>query len=89
MIIIFFPFTELRRAGLSIQKRAIRTKEQARGVRNNALFKIKESEVSVPDPYRNSSFIYYCCRSCTPSSRVSLGKKRKIVKFALGFVIDT
>ncbi|XP_058793688.1 glycerol-3-phosphate acyltransferase 1, mitochondrial isoform X2 [Phymastichus coffea] len=63
---------ELKRAGLSIQKRAARNKEQARAVRNNSLFRIKETEITVADPTRNMSFLYYCCSSCTPASRDSL-----------------
>ncbi|OXU29518.1 hypothetical protein TSAR_003830 [Trichomalopsis sarcophagae] len=63
---------ELRRAGLSVQKRAVKNKEQARIIRNNSLFRIKESEISIADPTKSSSFTYYCCSSCTPASRDSL-----------------
>ncbi|XP_014222103.1 glycerol-3-phosphate acyltransferase 1, mitochondrial isoform X2 [Trichogramma pretiosum] len=64
--------TELRRAGLAMRNRAAKSKEIARAVRSSSLYQIKETEITVPDPAKNSSFVYYCCGRCTPQSRDSL-----------------
>jgi hypothetical protein len=64
-------FSDLQRAGSLFQKKAIKNKEIARAIRNNALFRIKESEILIDDSFQNTSSLYYCCSSCTPTSRVS------------------
>ena len=52
----------------------MRDKEQARKVRENSLFEIKESEPFTYTIKEKSLLLHYCCRSCTPSSRVSFCK---------------
>lgn len=51
-------------------KKKLQDKEQARKVRENSLFQIKETEPLVPTVTESSLFLHYCCSSCTPSSRV-------------------
>ncbi|XP_043469028.1 glycerol-3-phosphate acyltransferase 1, mitochondrial isoform X1 [Leptopilina heterotoma] len=65
----------LRRAGQQMQRRRFQNKEQARKVREASLFKIKESEPMAAEIPRTTPFFFYCCRSCTPSSRDSLVNK--------------
>ncbi|XP_033208938.1 glycerol-3-phosphate acyltransferase 1, mitochondrial isoform X2 [Belonocnema kinseyi] len=65
----------LRRAGQQMQRRRFQTKEQARKVREASLFKIKETEPIAAQIPRTTAFFYYCCSSCTPSSRDSLVSK--------------
>lgn len=62
----------LRRAGQQSQRRRIQNREQMRKLRESALFKIKETELFVPPVPKTSSFLYQCCQTCTPTSRVSL-----------------
>ncbi|KAK0165007.1 hypothetical protein PV328_003565 [Microctonus aethiopoides] len=59
----------LRRAGQQTQRRRIQNREQGRRIRENALLKIKETELFVPPPKEMSSFILQCCQTCTPTSR--------------------
>ncbi|XP_076382724.1 glycerol-3-phosphate acyltransferase mino isoform X1 [Megalopta genalis] len=63
---------ELRRTGLQLHRRKIQDREQARKVRENNLFKIKETEPLSALVKEKPSFLHYCCRSCTPASRDSL-----------------
>ncbi|XP_076240613.1 glycerol-3-phosphate acyltransferase mino isoform X2 [Calliopsis andreniformis] len=63
---------ELRRAGQQLHRKKIQEREQARQIRESSLFKIKETEPLAPFIKEKPSFLYYCCRSCTPSSRDSL-----------------
>ncbi|KAJ8684307.1 hypothetical protein QAD02_020099 [Eretmocerus hayati] len=64
--------SELRRLGQTRQKRPLQNKETARAIRDSSLFRIKESEISISDPVKASSFLHYCCGSCTPSSKDNL-----------------
>ncbi|XP_043682974.1 glycerol-3-phosphate acyltransferase 1, mitochondrial isoform X2 [Vespula pensylvanica] len=68
------PFTlgDLRRAGQQYQRKKFHDREQARRIRESSLYRIKESEPLIPLFAPKTSFLHYCCRSCTPSSRDSL-----------------
>lgn len=61
----------LRRAGLQLQRRKIQDREQSRKIRDNSLYSIKETEPLMPLIKHKSSFLHYCCNTCTPASRVS------------------
>ncbi|KAK9294563.1 hypothetical protein QLX08_010868 [Tetragonisca angustula] len=67
-----FSIKELRQFGQQMYKRRMRDKEQARKVRENSLFEIKESEPFTPTIREKSLLLHYCCKNCTPSSRNSL-----------------
>lgn len=67
-----FSIRELRRTGQQFYKKKIQDREQAKKVRENSLFKIKETEPLVPVVKEKSPFLNYCCNNCTPSSRNSL-----------------
>lgn len=62
---------DLRRTGQQLYRRKIQDREQTRKIRENSLFKIKETEPLAPFVKEKSSLLHYCCNSCTPSSRVS------------------
>lgn len=67
-----FSLSDLRRTSQQLQRKKIQDREQTRKIRESSLYKIKESEPLLPSFPPRSSFVHYCCRSCTPSSRVSL-----------------
>lgn len=67
-----FSLEELRRAGQSLHKKKMHDRGQARKFRDSNLFKIKETEPLAPTVNQKSSFLRYCCDSCTPTSRESL-----------------
>lgn len=61
----------LRRAGLQFYRRRIQDREQSRKIRESALYSIKETEPLMPLTKHKSSFMHYCCSTCTPVSKVS------------------
>ncbi|XP_020281615.1 glycerol-3-phosphate acyltransferase 1, mitochondrial isoform X2 [Pseudomyrmex gracilis] len=62
-----------RRGGHQLfQRRKIQDREQSRKLRERSLFKIKETEPLMPMIKQKSSFLQYCCNTCTPASRDSL-----------------
>ncbi|XP_012153367.1 glycerol-3-phosphate acyltransferase mino isoform X2 [Megachile rotundata] len=63
---------ELRRAGQQLHRKKIQDREQARKIRENSLFKIKETEPLAPLVKEKSSYLHFCCNNCTPSSKNSL-----------------
>ncbi|CAL7938466.1 unnamed protein product [Xylocopa violacea] len=67
-----FSIEEFRRADQQLYRKKAQDREQVRKIRENSLFKIKETEPLAPLVNEKSSFLHYCCRSCTPSSRNSL-----------------
>ncbi|XP_029045930.1 glycerol-3-phosphate acyltransferase 1, mitochondrial isoform X1 [Osmia bicornis bicornis] len=67
-----FSLDELRRAGQQLHRKKIQDREQARKIRENSLYKIKETEPLAPLVKEKSSYLHYCCNNCTPSSRNSL-----------------
>ncbi|XP_031842920.1 glycerol-3-phosphate acyltransferase mino isoform X2 [Nomia melanderi] len=67
-----YTIGDLRRASHQVHKRRIQDRIQAKKIRENSLFKIKESEPLVPLVKEKPSFLRYCCSDCTPSSRDSL-----------------
>ncbi|XP_076301390.1 glycerol-3-phosphate acyltransferase mino isoform X2 [Lasioglossum baleicum] len=80
---------ELRRTGLQLHRRKIQDREQSRKVRENSLFKIKETEPLIPLVKEKPSFLRYCCRSCTPSSRDSLVNNitNQLMPFGLNILV--
>ncbi|XP_015514001.1 glycerol-3-phosphate acyltransferase 1, mitochondrial isoform X2 [Neodiprion pinetum] len=63
----------LRRAGQQYQKRKTQSREQARKVRDNNLYRIKESEPVAPTPPpKIVPFLNRCCGQCNPSSTNTL-----------------
>ncbi|KAL0110828.1 hypothetical protein PUN28_014047 [Cardiocondyla obscurior] len=69
-----FSLDGLRRAGHQFQRRKIQDREQSRKIRESALYSIKETEPLAPLTNYRSSFLHYCCNTCTPTSRDSLVK---------------
>ncbi|XP_018313534.1 glycerol-3-phosphate acyltransferase 1, mitochondrial isoform X1 [Mycetomoellerius zeteki] len=69
-----FSLDGLRRAGLQLQRRKIQDREQSRKIRDNSLYSIKETEPLMPLIKHKSSFLHYCCNTCTPASRDTLVK---------------
>lgn len=66
-------FDGLRRAGQQYQKRRTQGREQARKIRDNNLYRIKESEPLPPtSSHQIIPFLHQCCGQCTPSSKNSL-----------------
>lgn len=61
----------LRRAGQQFHRRKIQDREQSRKIRESSLYSIKETEPLAPLIKYSSSFLHYCCSTCTPASRVS------------------
>lgn len=67
-----YSIDELRRSGQQLYRKKMHDREQARKIRENTLFKIKETEPLSPLVKNKSSFLHYCCNSCTPASRTLL-----------------
>ncbi|XP_076678138.1 glycerol-3-phosphate acyltransferase mino [Andrena cerasifolii] len=67
-----FSVEEIRRTGQQFHRKRVQDREQARKIRENSLYKIKETEPLAPFVKEKTSFLHYCCTSCTPSSRDSL-----------------
>ncbi|XP_017889920.1 glycerol-3-phosphate acyltransferase 1, mitochondrial isoform X2 [Ceratina calcarata] len=64
-----YSIDELRRIGQQSYRKKIHDREQARKIRQNSLFRIKETEPFSPLVKNKPSFLHYCCNSCTPASR--------------------
>ncbi|XP_012220470.1 glycerol-3-phosphate acyltransferase 1, mitochondrial isoform X2 [Linepithema humile] len=64
-----YSLDDLKRAGQQFHRRKIQDKEQSRKIRESSLFKIKETEPLAPAIKQKSSFLQYCCNTCTPASR--------------------
>ncbi|KYN23327.1 PREDICTED: glycerol-3-phosphate acyltransferase 1, mitochondrial isoform X2 [Trachymyrmex cornetzi] len=69
-----FSLDGLRRAGLQLHRRKIQDREQSRKIRESSLYSIKETEPLMPSIKHKSSFLHYCCNTCTPASRDTLVK---------------
>ncbi|XP_012537391.1 glycerol-3-phosphate acyltransferase 1, mitochondrial isoform X2 [Monomorium pharaonis] len=69
-----FSLDGLRRAGLQVHRRKIQDREVSRKIRDQSLYSIKETEPLAPMIRHKSTFLHYCCNTCTPASRDTLVK---------------
>lgn len=84
-----YSVRELRRTGLQLHKRKILDREQTKKIRENNLFKIKETEPLASVVKETPAFLHQCCRSCTPTSRNSLvtNISKQYIPFGLNILV--
>ncbi|XP_076164883.1 glycerol-3-phosphate acyltransferase mino isoform X2 [Ptiloglossa arizonensis] len=84
-----FSLEELRRTNHQLHRRRIQSREQARKIRENSLFKIKETEPLTVLVKEKPSFLHYCCSSCTPASRDLLVNtiRKQHIPFGLNILV--